>query len=157
MDFNLKDYQILKLKKYFKNNDLFFLSHTAKPNLKQWTVTEQNLKKLKLNYYKTLNSTTVTTLKNSIYQNNSSTISSFVVFIDPKFKTTKIELDGLTKNLKPAFSLISLKLNNKIYSPVQLKDFKDLSYKKSMFNFYKSLDNHLKTSYKLTNKTSISK
>ena len=152
MDFNLKDYQIFKLKKYFKNNDFFLLFHSAKLNLNQWTITEQNLKKLKLNYYKTLNGTTLKTLKNSIYQNVSSVISSFVVFIDPKFKTTEFDLDSLIKNLKPSFSLISLKLNNKIYSPAQLKGVKSFSYKKNMFNLHKSLDRHLKTSYRLTNK-----
>ena len=157
MDFNLKDYQIFKLKKYFKNNDFFFLFHSAKLSLNQWTIIEQNLKKLKLNYYKTLNGTTLKTLKNSIYKNISSVISSFVVFINPKFKTTEFDLDLLTKNLKPSFSLISLKLNNKIYSPAQLKGVKSLSYKKNMFNLHKSLDRHLKTSYRLTNKKVISK
>ena len=58
----------------------------------------------------------------------------------------------LIKNLKPSFSLISLKLNNKIYSPAQLKGVKSFSYKKNMFNLHKSLDRHLKTSYRLTNK-----
>ena len=157
MDFNLKDYQIFKLKKYFKNNNFFFLFHSAKLNLNQWTITEQNLKKLKLNYYKTLNGTTLKTLKNSIYRNVSSVISSFVVFIDPKFKTTEFDLDLLAKNFKKSFSLISLKLNNKIYSPVQLKGLKSLSYNKNMFNLHKSLDRHLKSSYLLTNKKSISK
>ena len=157
MDFNLKDYQIFKLKKYFKNNDFFFLFHSAKLSLNQWIIIEQNLKKLKLNYYKTLNGTTLKTLKNSIYKNVSPIISSFVVFINPKFKTTEFDLDSLLKNLKPSFSLISLKLNNKIYSPTQLKGVKSLSYKKNMFNFHKSLDRHLKTSYRLTNKKVISK
>ena len=157
MDFNLKDYQIFKLKKYFKNNDFFFLFHSAKLNLNQWTITEQNLKKLKLDYYKTLNGTTLKILKNSIYRNVNSIISSFVVFINPKFKTTEFDLDSLTKNLKPSFSLISLKLNNKIYSSAQLKGVKSLSYKKNMFNLHRSLDQHLKTSYRLTNKKTISK
>lgn len=152
MDFNLKDYQIFKLKKYFRNNNFFFLFHSAKLNLNQWTITEQNLKKLKLNYYKTLNGVTLKTLKSSIYKNSSSIVSSFVVFINPKFKTTVFDLESLIKNLKPSFSLISLKLNDKIYSPTQLKGLKSLSYKKNMFNLHKSLDRYLKTSYRLTNK-----
>ena len=157
MDFNLKDYQIFKLKKYFKNNNFFFLFHSAKLNLNQWTIIEQNLKKLKLNYYKTLNGTTLKTLKNSIFRNVSSIISSFIVFIDPKYKTTQFDLDLLSKNLRSSFSLVSLKLNNKVYSPVQLKNVKSLSYKQNMFNLHKSLDRHLKSSYRLTNKKAISK
>ena len=157
MDFNLKDYQIFKLKKYFRASELFFLSHSAKSNLERWVPIEQNLKKLKLNCHKTLNSTTTNVFKNSIFHNCSDAISSFVVFINPKFKSTKIEMVALSKGLKPTFSIVALKLNNKIYSSAQLKDFKYLSYRKNVFNLYKSLDNHLKGSYRLTNKKKISK
>ena len=152
MDFNLKDYQIFKLKKYFKQNGFFFLFHSAKLSLNQWTVVEQELKKLKLNYYKTLNGTTLKTLEKSIYKNSSPIITNFVILIDSKFKTTEFDLERLIKTLNPSFSLISLKLNNKIYSSSQLKGVKSLSYKKNMFNLHRSLDQHLKTSYRLTNK-----
>lgn len=152
MDFNLKDYQIFKLKKYFKNNGFFFLFHSAKLSLNQWIAIEQELKKLKLNYYKTLNGTTLKAFEKSIYKNSSPLITNFVILIDSKFKTTEFNLERLIKDLKPSFSLISLKLNNKIYSSAQLKGVKSLSYKKNMFNLHRSLDQHLKTSYRLTNK-----
>ena len=152
MDFNLKDYQIFKLKKYFKNNGFFFLFHSAKLSLNQWITVEQELKKLKLNYYKTLNGTTLKTFEKSIYKNFSPIVTNFVILIDSKFKTAEFDLDRLTRDLKPSFSLISLKLNNKIYSSAQLKGVKSLSYKKNMFNLHRSLDQHLKTSYRLTNK-----
>src|SRR6056300_1288225 len=152
MDFNLKDYQIFKLKKYFKNNGFFFLFHSSKLSLNQWIIVEQELKKLKLNYYKTLNGTTLKTFEKSIYKNSSPIITNFVIFIAPKFKTTEFDLERLTKDLNPSFSLISLKLNNKIYASTQLKGVKSLSYKKNVFNLYQSLDQHLKTSYRLTNK-----
>ena len=71
MDFNLKDYQIFKLKKYFKNNSFFFLFHSAKLSLNQWIAVEQELKKLKLNYYKTINGTTLKTFEKSVYKNSS--------------------------------------------------------------------------------------
>ena len=157
MDFNFKNYQILKTKKYFKSNDFFFLFHSAKLSINQWVIIEQNLKKLKLNYYKILNGITLTALNNSIYRNLTPIISSFVVFINPKFKTTEFDLHSLKKILKSSFFLISLKLNDKIYSPAQLKGVKSLSYKKSMFNLHKSLDKHLKTSYQITNRKIISK
>ena len=157
MDFNLKKYQIFKLKKYFKNNDFFLLFHSAKLNLTKWTNTEQNLKKLKLNYYKPLNGTTLKTLKTSIYQNFSSVVGGFIIFINANYKTTELDFSSIIKSVKPSFALISVKLNNKIYSPAQLKGMKSLSYNKNMFNFYKSLDKHLKTSYVLTNNKNISK
>nr|YP_009495565.1 ORF156 [Nitzschia sp. (in: diatoms)]AWQ64295.1 ORF156 [Nitzschia sp. (in: diatoms)] len=156
MDFNFKTYQIVKLKKYFKTNNLFFLFHSAKLNLTKWSLIEQNLKKLKLNYYKPLNKTTVKTFKSSIYKNFDSNIVGFILFISPNYKTMELNLQSLIKSLK-SFSFVSIKLNNKIYSVSQLKGLNDLSYKKSAFNFYKVLDKQLKTSYVLTNKKKISK
>ena len=152
MDFNLKNYQIFKLKKYFKKNDLFFLFHSSKLNSTKWIDMEQTLKKLKLNYYKPLNGTALKTFKGSIYQNFSSIVAGFVLFVNSQYKTTQHELPEILKRLKPSFVLISVKLNNKIYSPAQLKGMKSLSYNKNMFNLYKSLDKHLKTSYVLTTK-----
>jgi hypothetical protein len=157
MDFNFKTYQIVKLKKYFKNNGLFFLFHSTKSNLTKWTITEQNLKKLKLNYYKPLNKTTVKTLKGSIYKNFSSNITGFILFINSRYKTTSLNLPSIIKALKPSFTLVSLKINNKIYSTSQLKGVNDLSYNKSFFTLYKVLDKQLKMSYVLTNKKKISK
>lgn len=152
MDFNSKDYQSVKLKKFFKTNDLFFLFHSAKLDLNEWTQTEQKLKKLKLKYFKALNGTTLKLFKTSIYQNLSPIVCGFVLFINSNFKTTVIELKPVKKDLKPSFELISVKLNNKVYSTSQLKGLNVLSYRTNIFNLYKSLDRHLKTSYVLTKK-----
>ena len=157
MDFNFKTYQIVKLKKYLKKNGLFFLFHSAKLNLTKWALTEQNLKKLKLSYYKPLNKTTVKTFKNSIYKNFSFNIAGFIVFINSSYKTTELNLSSIIKILKPSFTLVSIKLNNKLYSTAQIKGLNDLSYNKSVFNLYKVLDKQLKTSYVLTNKKKFSK
>ena len=157
MDFNLKNYQIVKLKKYFKNNDLFFVYQSAKLSLTKWTQTEQNLKKLRLSYYKPLNRTTAKTLQNSIYKKFSSIIGGFILLITTDSKVSKLSLESIIKNLRPSFNLVSVKLNDKIYSLSQLKDMKDLSYKKSVFNLHKTLDKHLKTTYLLTSKKKISK
>ena len=152
MDFNHKAYQIIKLKKYFKNNDFFLLFHSAKLNLMKWVITEQNLKKLKLDYHKPLNKTTVKTLENSIYKNFNANIAGFIMFINTTYKTTELNLPSIIKNLKPSFILVSIKLNNKIYSTTQLNGLNDLSYKKTVFNLHQVLDRRLKTSYVLTNK-----
>nr|YP_010134117.1 hypothetical protein KYU77_mgp27 [Tryblionella apiculata]QWM93607.1 hypothetical protein [Tryblionella apiculata] len=152
MDLNTKSYQILKLKKYFKNNDFFFLFHSAKLNSVKWLNTEQNLKKLKLGYYKPLNRTSVKTLQNSIYKNFTSSIGGFILFVNSLYKDTELNLQNIVKNLKPSFALIGIKLNNKIYSTSQLKGMKDLSYKRNVFTLHQTLDKYLKTSYTLTNK-----
>jgi len=157
MDFNSKDYQNVKLKNFFKTNGFFLWFHSAKLDLNQWTYTEQNLKKLKLNYSKALNGITLKLFKNSIYTNIRPIVCSFVLFINSDHKTTELQLDSMENNLKPSFKLISVKLNNKIYSTSQLKGLNDFSYKKSVFNLYGSLDQHLKTSYVLTRKKTVSK
>ena len=157
MDFNFKTYQIIKLKKYFKKNGLFFLFHSIKSDSTKWTRIEQNLKKLKLDYYKPLNKTTVKALKNSVYKNFNSSIAGFILFVNSRYKTAYLNLPSIVKNLKPSFTLVSLKLNNKIYSTAQLKGLEDLSYNKSVFMLYKVLDKQLKTSYVLTNKKKVSK
>ena len=152
MDFNLKNYRIVKVKKYFEKNDFFFLFHSAKLDLTKWIETEQNLKKLKLNYYKPFNGTTLEIFKHSIYQNFSSVIGGFILFINPRHKTTEHNYQKIKKNVKSSFVLVSVKLNKTIYLPAQLKGLQDLSYKKNVFHFYKSLDKHLKTTYVLTSK-----
>ena len=157
MDFNSKDYQNIKLKNFFKNNGFFLWFHSAKLNLNQWTHTEQNLKKLKLNYTKALNGIALKSFKKSIYINISPIVCSFVLLINSSFKTTELKLNSIKKDLKPSFKLIAVKLNNKVYSESQLKGLNDFSYKKSVFNLYGSLDQHLKTSYVLTKKKIVSK
>jgi hypothetical protein len=152
MDFNSKNYQNIKLKKFFKMNDFFFLFHSAKLDLNQWTQTEQNLKKLKLKYLKAFNGTTLKLFNSSIYRNLSPVICGFVLFIHSNFKTTELNLKPIKKDLKPSFELISVKLNNKMYSTSQLKGLNTLSYQTNVFILYKSFDRHLKTSYLLTKK-----
>ena len=152
MDFNSKNYQSVKLKKFFKSNDFFFWYHSAKLDLNQWIHTEQNLKKLKLNYSKALNGITLKLFKNSIFTNIRPIVCSFILFINSNFKTTEFQLSSIKKDLKPSFELISVKLNNKIYSTSQLKGLNTFSYRKNVFNLYGSLDQHLKTSYLLTKK-----
>lgn len=152
MDFNSKDYQNVKLKKFFKTNDFFFLFHSAKLDLNQWIQTEQSLKKLKLTYTKALNGTTLKLFKDSIYENLRPMVYGFVLFLKASYKTTELNLKPIKKNLKPSFELVSVKLNNKVYSVSQLKGLNTLSYSKNVFILHKLLDKHLKTSYLLTKK-----
>ena len=157
MHFTLKSYKVFKLKNYFKTKSLFIVFHCAKLNLKEWVHIEQKLKKLKLNYYKPLNKVTVRELKNSIYCNYSSIINGSVLFVSFDITNDSVfdlanDLNQLQKSLKPLFIKVSLKLNNKLYSPQQLLKFQNLSYKKNVFKFNKVLNKFLKSSYVLTSK-----
>jgi len=150
MKFNFKSYQIFKLKKYFKNQGLFFIFQSVKLNLTKWVEVEQNLKKLKLNYFKPLNKTTVKSYNDSIYKNFSSSINGFNLFISIRDKKTEFNTQFTLKALSSLFVLTGIKLNNKIYSPSQLKTLKELSYKKKMYTLHNTLDKYLKKSYVLT-------
>ena len=157
MDFNSKSYQIFKLKKYIKKNEIFFLFHCAKLDSVKWTKTEQSLKKLNLEYYKPLNKVASKTLKTSIFNNLDSSMGGFLLFVNPIDKKSVIDLSTITKSLKPSFVLIGVKLNNKIYSKAQLKNLNLFSYNKNMFELHKTLDKYLKSTYRLTNKKEVSK
>jgi hypothetical protein len=151
MEFNLKSYRILKIKKYFKNTDFFFFFNTTKLTLNQWLSVEQDLKKSKLKHYKILNGTTLKTLKKSVFKNLNPVICGVILFIKLDFKSTELDLNLLSKNFKNLFSLISVKLNCKVYSVTQIKKMKRFSYRENMLNLQKILEKTLKTSYIITN------
>lgn len=157
MYFTLKRYQVFKLENYFKTKSLFIVFHCVKLNLTQWVHIEQKLKKLKLSYYKPSNKITVRELKNSIYCNYSFIINGLVLFVS--FDTTAgsfldllSDLNQLQKSLKPLFIKVSLKLNDRLYSPQQLSKCQNLIYMKNIFKFNKTLNHFLKSSYVLTSK-----
>ena len=47
---------------------------------------------------------------------------------------SEVKLNSVKKDLKPSFELISVKLNNKMYSTSQLKGLNTLSYKQNQGN-----------------------
>ena len=144
MNINLKEFKILKLKKFMKKEELLFFFQSNRLNQKDWKKIEQTLKKLKLKYYKLFNSTTTNTFKTSIYFNYSIIINNFLIILTPVFKTTLFNKLFLTKELKTLFVLLSIKLNNKMYSLNQIKGLNNFSYKSSAFNMFKSLEKYLK-------------
>ena len=150
MDFNLKKYRVLKVKKKLKKSELIFFFNSAKIKSNKWIKIEKQLKKLKLEYYQIFNNTTLKTIKNSIYTNINQIVSGVILLIKPIHKSTQIELKVIKKFLDSLFVLLCIKLNNKIYTTTQLKNLNTLSYKKTVFNFYGNLERSLKTSNKLT-------
>ena len=150
MDFSLKSYRIFKIKNYFKNSEFFLIYHAPKLNSTEWVKIEQDLKKLKVNYHKVYNGTTLKTMSDSIFKNFTSLICGIVIFIKPTEKLTELDLKNLNKSLKPSFVLLAIKLNNKIYSVDQLNNISSLSYNKNMFNLYKNLEKYMKMSYIFT-------
>ena len=147
MDYNLKKYKVLKFKNYLKNCSFLLIFHSSKISSKDYIKIEQTFKKLKLKNYKILNGISSKTLKNSIYIKYYNLISGLMLFIKPSFKSTSIKLIELKKDLK--FLLLTVKLNNKMYSVSQINSIKEFSYKKNIFDLYKLLAKTKKNSYVL--------
>ena len=157
MDYNkntLKKYQTTKINSYIKINTflLFFLTNKSK-NI-SWKKNEQTLKKLKLTYYKTINKIVLRKFKNSIYKNFTTLISGVILLVTTTDKKRFEKFEKIKKTLQSNFSLISVKLNNKIYSVDELKKISYLSHTQNLFIFYQSLERFLKVNYVFCNKNS---
>ena len=147
MDFTHKRYQVLRLKKLFKKNSLLLIIHCSKLNFKKWMLLEQKFKKLKLNYYKPLNKVIFKEFKNSIYYNHLPIVNSFILLVNFSDKNNNFNLNHIEKVLKPLFVITSVKLNHKLYSIQQFKQYQNISYKKNIFKLNKVLNKFLKISY----------
>lgn len=153
MQFNLKNYQIIKTKQYLKKNNFLLFSIGANQNAQNWINTEQKLYKLKLNYHKLYNNVTLKIIKNSIYKNLFYMINSTFFFIKPsnnRLVNKKKLLTGLNSIL---FNVLSMKLNKKIYTIPQSKNMNSLSYKKNVSIIYQFLITNLKSHYTIDKKT----
>ena len=153
MDHNLKKYRVLKIKNSFKNSDLLFFYHSSKIKSNKWMLTEQHLKKIKLEYNQIYNGTAIKTINNSIYLNMNKIISGVVIFAKPIFKSTTLQLKTVKNDLNPTFILLFLKLNNKVYTLPQFKNMNILNYQTAVFNFNRGLSRYVKTIYKFKNQS----
>ena len=147
MDYTLKEYQIKKTKKYFKNNSIFFFFNFSKLKPKEWLKIEQQLKQLKLTQYKVLNGITTKIFCDSIFINYLNIITGLITLIKPDLKNTELKLNELTKKLSPLFALLSLKLNTKIYLTTQFFKIKTLSYETNILQLHKTLEKSTKILY----------
>ena len=150
MKFELKTYKIFKIKYFLKQNKLFFFYAATSLNLKNWLAIEQTLKKSNLNYYRLSNTLAIKTMRASIYVNFKQLIHSLTMFVNPKPKTT-LKLKQL-KNLEKALTLLSVRLNNKIYSISQLKSLNSLDYNFTVLRLFQFFIIYLTYSFKLTQK-----
>ena len=153
MDHNLKKYRVLKIKNSFKNSDLLFFYHSSKIKSNKWMLTEQHLKKIKLEYHQIYNGTAIKTINDSIYLNINQVITGVVIFTKSIFKSTTLQLKTVKSDLSPSFILLFLKLNNKVYTLPQFNNINVFNYKTTVFNFNRNLSRHTKTIYKLKNQS----
>ena len=116
-------------------------------------LTEQHLKKIKLEYHQIYNGTAIKTINDSIYLNINQVITGVVIFAKSIFKSTTLQLKTVKSDLSPSFILLFLKLNNKVYTLPQFNNINVFNYKTTVFNFNRNLSRHTKTIYKLKNQS----
>ena len=146
MKFNLKTYQENKTKQYLKDSKLVVLSTNANKKSHNWVITEQELLKLKLRYYKIYNKTTKKIIKDSIYSNFVNIIGSTFFFLKPA-NNNEIQIETKMFPQKLDFTTLAIKLNKKVYAPAQLKTIQSFYYKKNVSVLYQFLLANLKSSY----------
>lgn len=144
MKFNLKEYQKQKIKHQLKNNPLILFSINTNQNSQTWITTEQELKKLNFNYYKIYNNSTKKIIKNSINKNTTNLINSTFFLLKPTSKTAQINNKILHQLNSIFFTILAIKLNQKIYMITQSKSIVSLNQKKNMAILYQFLLTNMK-------------
>jgi hypothetical protein len=140
MDFTAKNFKIEKTKNFIKNNSLFIFFNGINRNTNDWIIIEQELKKIDFNYYKICNKTSKTILNNSIFLSTSSLINSMTFLLKPLENKKEINKNILFKNIESLiFSLLAIKINNRMYSKTQIKNLISLNYKDNKLLLYKFL------------------
>ena len=144
MKLNLKNYRIQKINKLIKHQEVFFIYTVLDLKTKNALVLNKLLSNKKLKTYKINNNLTNKFLKTSIFSNfcvlfNGPTLILFLknksnIDLQPK------KLFNINKNNK----FIALKINKKIYTRQQLKNFQSFNYKTNIKFFNNSLKRLLK-------------
>lgn len=129
-----KSYQNKKIKNYFKNYSLLLISNGINQKSKNQVLIKQELKKLKIIYYKIYNKLTIKIFKHSIYKNITKLIYSTIFFLTTKQKYFNLTITKYLESIK--FSILGIKLNKKIYAITQLKNIKSTNYKSGLSVFY---------------------
>lgn len=150
MKFELKTYKVFKIKHYLKQNKLFFLYSATSLDLKSWLAIEQTLKKLNLSHYKLSNTLAIKTINASIYCNFKQLIHSLIMIVKPKPKTI-LKLKRLM-GLEKVLTLLSVILNNKIYSILQLKNLDYLNYNQTVLRLFQVFIIYLTWAFKIAQK-----
>nr|YP_009688006.1 hypothetical protein [Haslea nusantara]QDX17607.1 hypothetical protein [Haslea nusantara] len=152
MHFEFRDYQFLKIKQYLKEKFLLF-SNGANQTSTHWLAVEQSLHRSNLKYYKVYNKIALKVVNKSIYTNIGQLIKGTFFFLKLEKNLPLVTKKKLFKELETIFfTLLSIKLNNKIYSIAQIKKIKSLKYKSNMALFYQFLLANLKGVYGITYK-----
>ena len=153
MKFNLKKHQTYKFKQFLKKESFLILSINTNKNSKRWAYVEQGLHKLKFNYYKIYNNTSMNAIKNSTQQNLLKVMCSTFFFLKPKNFNKKLLKTNILNELNSIFfTVLAVKINQIVYSTNQIKNLTVLNYRKTISILYQFLKTNLKSSIRIKTK-----
>ena len=137
MDFNLKTYKCSRIKRYLKEINFFFFFQGASVDSESWIKIEQGFVSHDLKYYRILNKLMINTLRSSAFKNVVVLIHGSIILLNSN-NNTKLTFKEL-ESINPLIHLLGFRLNNKIYSKKQTKNFKKMSYLENISIFYRSM------------------
>ena len=153
MDFNLKTYKHHKIKTSFQQFNLLFFLHSPFLNSKISIKMNQKLLKFNLQHYKVSNKLFNNTIKNSVFTHLAVSIHASIVLLH-----SSQSISSYTQLTKiNSLTLLSLRLNNKIYSKKQLKKLKKISYLQNVLILHNSIKTFIKLPFCKLKNNKISK
>ena len=147
MNNKLKTYRLEKLKYYLKKPNLIFFIYIPNSNVKNQLKLEQKLFKNNLKLYNIKNNLTKHVINNSIYSRIDILIKgplSIITLKNPK--KININIQKLL-NFNSNISVLTIKLNKKIYSNEQIKTISTLNYKNNIKILNKTFKQLIKIPY----------
>ena len=158
MKLDIKEYERIKIKKYLKKNQLFFLLNGVTTDSSSWKNIEQSLNSVGFLFFKNLNNITNKELKNSTFKNIKEMLNGPTFLMSPRIEAdlSKDVLFSKLSSLK--FTMLAIKMNNKIY-PCNLlkKKTNTTNYINNVLLFNQFNIANLKYNTKLISKNKCSK
>ena len=151
MEFDLINYKIFKTKYTLKFTPFFFFFSSTRLKSRNWMFVEQALNTIELNYYKVYNISTNKVVYKSIFKGGNQLIingSTLFVTLDKK-KANKKSFPLVLKliNAHPLLTFLSAKINNKVYSSLQIQRINFSSYIKNFSVFCYAIKKTLKKQF----------
>ena len=148
MKFNTKSYKIFKIKHHFKKAKFFIFCHGTNSSISEWLNVEQDLVRSQLSYYRSYNSLTKKSLRDSIFKSLTKLANGPLFFVSV-YKERRMS-QALTKLIAVNKLLTSMciRMNDIVYSIPQLTNISTLNYITNIVIFRSLLDRMLKTPYK---------
>lgn len=148
MKFSTKSFKVFKIKHHFKKAKFFIFCHGTNSSIYEWLNVEQDLVRSQLSYYRSYNSLTKKSIRDSIFRNLTKLTNGPLFFVYT-YKERRMS-QALTKLIAVNKLLTSMciRMNDKVYSIPQLTNISTLNYITIFVIFRSLLDRMLKTPYK---------